>query len=237
MKTYKLLIGGQRYEAQVLEYSPHHAKININGIDYLIEIEDDIQAGIPVLPQQEKSVPLAPALSSGFAADSGEIRAPLPGVITSLKVQEGDSVKKGQTILILEAMKMESEISAPVDCVIGTIHVKERAPVQEGDLLMTLTGVQVKEKPASKSSRTEAVPAAKDNKPVDGIVRAPLPGLILDVKVRPNEMVNVDQVLLILEAMKMESEIHSTFRGKVRKVLVQKGDSVQEGDPLLELEV
>lgn len=237
MKTYKLIIGGQRYEAQVLEYASDHAKININGTDYLIQIEDDIQSQIPVLPQQEKAVPLAAAFSSGFASDSGEIRAPLPGVIASIKVKEGEAVTKGQTILVLEAMKMESEISAPVDCVIGKIHVKEHAPVQEGDLLMSLEGVQIKEKHAAKPIRRQSTPPSPETKAKDGIIRAPLPGVIIDLKVSPGDTVREDQVLLILEAMKMESEIHSTLSGRIRKIYVQKGASVQEGDPLIELEV
>ncbi|MBW6513146.1 MAG: biotin/lipoyl-binding protein [Candidatus Syntrophosphaera sp.] len=236
MKTYKLIIGGQRYEAQVLEYSSDHAKININGTDYLIQIEDDTQSQIPVLPQQEKAVPLAAAFSSGFSADTGEIRAPLPGVISSLRVQEGDAVKKGQTILVLEAMKMESEIAAPVDCVIGSIHVKEHAPVQEGDLLMTLEGVEISAKQVAKPARQQASPAPAETKTRDGIIRAPLPGTIIELKVRPGETISEQQVLLILEAMKMESEIHSSLAGKVKQIHVQKGDSVQEGDPLVELE-
>ncbi|HOY85090.1 MAG TPA: biotin/lipoyl-binding protein [Candidatus Syntrophosphaera sp.] len=235
MKTYKLIIGGQRYEARVLEYTPSHAKININGTDYLIQIEDDALPQVPVLPQQEQAVPLAPAFSSDFASGTGEIRAPLPGVIASLKVKEGEAVKKGQTILVLEAMKMESELAAPVDCVVEKIHVKDRAPVQEGDLLMTLTGIEIKEKPAAKPARPQNLPPAK-TAPADRIVRAPLPGNIIEVKVQPGEFVREDQTLLILEAMKMESEIHSNLSGKVLKVHVQKGDNVQEGDPLIELE-
>lgn len=235
MKTYKLIIGGQRYAAQVLEYSPSHAKININGTDYLIQIEDDTLSQVPVLPKQEQSVPLAPALSSGFSPDTGEIRAPLPGVIASLKVKEGDAVKKGQAILVLEAMKMESEIAAPVDCVIGKIHVKEHAPVQEGDLLMTLEGLQIKPAPVSKPSRQKVQPPS-ESKVRDGVIRAPLPGTIVELKVKEGEMVREDQVLLILEAMKMESEIHSYLSGRIAKIHVRKGDSVQEGDPLVELE-
>ncbi len=235
MKTYKLIIGGQRYEARVLEYTPSHAKININGTDYLIQIEDDALPQVPVLPQQEQAVPLAPAFSSDFASGTGEIRAPLPGVIASLKVKEGEAVKKGQTILVLEAMKMESELAAPVDCVVEKIHVKDRAPVQEGDLLMTLTGIEIKDKPAAKPARPQNLPPAK-TAPADRIVRAPLPGSIIEVKVHPGEVVREDQTLLILEAMKMESEIHSNLSGKVLKVHVQKGDNVQEGDPLIELE-
>ena len=78
MKTYKLIIGGQRYEAKIVEYTSSQARININGTDYLVQIEDDMLPKAPVLPQQEQAVPLAPAFSSDFASGSGELRAPLP---------------------------------------------------------------------------------------------------------------------------------------------------------------
>ncbi len=138
MKTYKLIIGGQRYEARVLEYSSSHAKININGADYLIQIEDDTLTQVPVLPQQEQAVPLAPAFSSDFASGRGEVRAPLPGVIASLRVKEGEAVKKGQTILVLEAMKMESEIHGNLSGRVAKVYVKAGDTVQEGDPLVEL---------------------------------------------------------------------------------------------------
>jgi len=237
MKTYKLIIGGERYEAKVLEYTPTHAKICINGTDYLIQIEDDTQINIPKLAAQEKAVPLAPSFSSGYEAGSGEMRAPIPGVIAAIPVKEGDAVKKGQTIIVLEAMKMESEIAAPVDGVIGKILVKERSPVQEGDLLMILKGDEIKEKPVAKPIRKPApAPVEPSLQGQDKVIRAPIPGTIIEVKVRPGDRVEFEQSVLTLEAMKMESEIHSSFSGRVKTVHVQKGDSVQEGDPLLELE-
>lgn len=67
------------------------------------------------------------------------------------------------------------------------------------------------------------------------IVKAPLPGLILDVNVNPGDMVKAGQNLLMMEAMKMENQVEATHDGTVKKVFVQKGDSVAEGDSLVEL--
>ncbi len=238
MKTFKLTISGEKFEARVVEYTPTFAKININGTDYEIQIEDDTIVQVPKLAGQDKAVPLAPSFSSGFEPNSGEMRAPLPGVIVSIPVKEGDKVSKGQTIMILEAMKMESEIAAPVSGTIKSISVKERSPVQEGDLLMIFEGMEIKEQSAPRFTKPLARPAAPNDSvaPRDNIVRAPIPGLILDVKVREGEMVSIDQVLIVLEAMKMESDIHSTLSGRVTKIHARKGDTVQEGDPLLEVE-
>ena len=237
MKTYKLRINGVKFDARVMEYTETQAKININGTDYVILIEEDNPHQVPKLASQDKAVPLAPSFSSGFEAGTGELRAPIPGVIASIKVKEGDKVSKGQTIITLEAMKMESEIAAPADGVIGKISVKERSPVQEGDLLMIIKGEQVKEKPASRPSRNgNAASAPCPPQVTDNVMRAPLPGLVIELLVKAGDMIDTDSTVLILEAMKMESEIHSTLKGRVSKVHVGKGDSVQEGDPLIEVE-
>nr|MDK2851165.1 hypothetical protein [Candidatus Cloacimonadota bacterium] len=246
MKTYKLIIGGERFEARILEHSSNHAKININGDDYLVQIEEDHQSDVPKLEGRDRAVPMAPSFTSGIDLASGEVRAPLPGVIIKIPVREGDKVKSGQTIVVIEAMKMESEISSPIDATISKIMVKERTLVQEGDVLMTLESDEVtasaqknaKSKASPKYQRIETVQnspaqsAASD----DNVVKAPIPGTIIDVPVNVNQYVHDGDVAVILEAMKMESEIHFTKNGKVKKIHVKRGDSVQEGDPLIELE-
>lgn len=238
MKTYKLIINNEKYDARIVEYTPTHAKININGTDYLVQIEDDKVQHVPKLANQEKSVPLAPSFSSGTDPGSGEIKAPIPGVIVSIPVKEGEAVKKGQTIIILEAMKMQSEIASPFDAKIGKIFVKERSPINEGDLMMTLVGADVKPSATPKQARpSSSVPTAAIDAPKDKILRAPLPGVIIEIKTTLNSYLNEGDVVLILEAMKMESEIHCNLSGTVSKILVSKGDLVQEGDPLIEFEV
>ncbi len=238
MKTYKLVINGEKYAARVLEYSGTHAKVSVNGTEFYIQIEQDQPSVVPKLASQEMAVPIAPNFSSNHETGTGDVKAPIPGVISSISVKEGDMVKKGQTLLILEAMKMESEIAAPVDGKIIKISIKERSPVQEGDVLMVIENKELLDKQAAKPVRRPSMPApapvefaAKDN-----ILRAPIPGSIIDVLVKPGDQVNESTVVLILEAMKMESEIHSNGSGKILKVHVRKGDMVQEGDPLIELE-
>lgn len=237
MKTYKLTINNEKYDARVVEYSSTHAKININGTDYIVHIEDETVASVPKLANQEKAVPLAPAFSSGVDVGTGEVKAPLPGVIVSIPVAEGEMVKKGQTIIVLEAMKMQSEIASPFDAKIGKIFVKERSPINEGDLMMTLLGLDVKPAGKPKPIRsTASVPTEASLANSDNTLRAPLPGSIIEVKATVGSYVKEGDLLLILEAMKMESEIHSNHSGKIVKINVSKGDLVQEGDPLIEFE-
>ncbi len=243
MKTYKFIIGGERFDARILEHSSSHAKINVNGHDYLVQIEDDHLGDVPKLAGRDRAVPMAPSFTSGIDLSSGEVRAPLPGVIVSIPVREGEEVKRGQTIVVIEAMKMESEISSPVDAKIGRIMIKERSLVQEGDVLMTLEGDELKapQTKAPKAQRFQDIQAVQNvSAPAplaDGnILKAPIPGTIIDVAVREGQAVHDGDVAVVLEAMKMESDIHFAQSGKVKRIHVKRGDNVQEGDPLIELE-
>jgi biotin carboxyl carrier protein len=238
MKTYKLKISGEIYEAKVVEYTDEHAKVNVNGTDYTITFIEDDTRQVPKLASQEKAVPLAPTLTSGFEAGTGELRAPIPGVIHAIKVKEGDKVTKGQTLLLLEAMKMETEIAAPMDGVIKEIKIKERELVKEGDLMILIQGDEVKPAPAPKPAAKPAASAPAPAAPVktDTVMYAPLPGLVVDVFVEVGQQLNIDDRVLVLEAMKMESDIFSTLKGRIKKVYVKNGDSVQEGEPLVEVE-
>ena len=86
---------------------------------------------------RSKPVPIKEAKPKP-AAGLSKVDAPLPGTIFKLNVKEGDSVKKGQTILILEAMKMENNILAEKDGVINKIHVAEGDAVLQGDILVEI---------------------------------------------------------------------------------------------------
>lgn len=150
MKTYKLLINGVKYEATVLEYSSSHAKISVNGYDHLINIEDDKQNKDPKLEGFERSVPqpiqpIAHAVPAApvapkpvVSAGDNILRAPIPGVIIDVFVHEGQTVADGDVVLILEAMKMESDIHIFQSGRVKTVHVRKGDSVQEGDPLVEL---------------------------------------------------------------------------------------------------
>lgn len=107
-------------------------KVNVNGTSYEIEIE----------LMSETEAAAAPALAKAEAPKAtgeGEaVNAPMPGTILDVKVNVGDSVKKGQVLMILEAMKMENEIMAGVDGVVTSVGVTKGAAVQSGDALCTI---------------------------------------------------------------------------------------------------
>ena len=85
-----------------------------------------------------KAAPKAAASVATGAEGSVKINAPMPGKILAVKANAGDAVKKGQVLLILEAMKMENEIQAPEDGTVASINVKEGATVEAGSLLASL---------------------------------------------------------------------------------------------------
>ena len=104
-------------------------RVNVNGTAYEVEIEE--MTGAPAAAP----VAAAPAAPAG----AGErVAAPMPGNILSVNVAAGDTVKKGQVLMILEAMKMENEIMAPCDGKVTAVAVTKGAAVESGALLCTI---------------------------------------------------------------------------------------------------
>jgi len=93
----------------------------------------------PVLVEDERARRLAES-PRGFSAPSGEvaIKSPMPGLIVAVKVSHGQDVKKGETLVILESMKMENELKAPRDGKVGAVRVEARQAVEQGQILVTI---------------------------------------------------------------------------------------------------
>lgn len=108
-------------------------RVNVNGTSYEVEIEE--MTGAPAAaPVSAPAAAPAPA-----ASGTGEaINSPMPGNILAVNVAAGDSVKKGQVLMVLEAMKMENEIMAPRDGKVTAVAVAKGAAVESGALLCTI---------------------------------------------------------------------------------------------------
>ena len=119
--------------------------VTVNGVAYNVTVEEGTGtaaasapvAAAPVAAPAPAAAPAAPAAPAG-AAGSVTVTAPMPGNILDVKVKAGDSVKAGDTLLILEAMKMENESSAPQDGTIASVNVRKGDVVNSGDLLCTM---------------------------------------------------------------------------------------------------
>ena len=104
-------------------------KITVNGVAYNVQVEE-VNGAAPVAA--------APAAAPAPAGDAEVVAAPMPGTILSVNVKAGDSVKKGDVLAILEAMKMENEIMAPHDATVAAVHVNKGESVDTGAAIVSL---------------------------------------------------------------------------------------------------
>lgn len=145
MKEYKYIINGNQYNVTIGDINDNIAQVEVNGTSYKVELEKAPavavkpavvrQAVAPTKPAVQTTVVNKPAL---VAAGKSGVKSPLPGVILDIKVNVGDTVKKGQTIIILEAMKMENNINADKDGTVTAISVNKGDSVLEGSVLVTI---------------------------------------------------------------------------------------------------
>lgn len=141
MQKLKFNINGKHYEATVAETSHNVAEVELNGKKYTVEVERAESVAVPHIaaPKPAAAAPVAaPAAAPKAAAGANSVTAPLPGSVTVVNVKAGDSVKAGQTLIIIEAMKMENEVLAPADGTVTAVHVSGGQAVQQGDALLDL---------------------------------------------------------------------------------------------------
>ncbi len=145
MKTYKFKINGKDYDVTIGEAEGKMLQVNVNGADYQVELEN-APASAPAAPAAPAAAapaaatpaPAAPATPKAPAGAGEKVNSPLPGVIVEVSVKEGQAVKSGQKVAVLEAMKMENEISAPKDGTITAIHVNKGDSILEGAPIVTI---------------------------------------------------------------------------------------------------
>ena len=147
MKEYKYKINGNLYNVVIGDIEENIAHVEVNGTHYTVEMEKKPKAAPapkPVVrPAAKPAAAPAPAAAAPAAkpaaggAKSG-VKSPLPGVILDIKCNVGDEVKKGQTVIILEAMKMENSINADKDGKIAAINVSKGESVLEGTDLVII---------------------------------------------------------------------------------------------------
>ena len=143
MKEYKYKINGNEYAVSLNEVCDTTAKVTVNGEEYTVEWEKPVEEKplVKVQPAAAKPAAAAPAPAAKPAvapAGGHGIKTPLPGVIIGVKVNIGDSVTKGQTVVVLEAMKMENNINADRDGKVTAIQVAKGDTVADGAVLVVL---------------------------------------------------------------------------------------------------
>ena len=158
MSQYKFKINGKDFDVTVNSVEGKNASVTVNGVDYNVELSEPVAGGVtsvggvapkaggaapsntpaapglPTSPATAGSVPASAVRPEGRSeAGAGKkIVSPLPGVIIDVCVKEGDTVKRGQKIAVIEAMKMENDILAESDGTVTAIYVKKTDSVLEG---------------------------------------------------------------------------------------------------------
>ena len=141
MKEYKYKINGNEYAVCINEVNDTTANVTVNGEEFKVEWEKpkEEKPVIKVQPVAAKPATTpAPAAPAAATANGYAIKTPLPGVIIDVKVNVGDMVKKGTTVVVLEAMKMENNINADRDGKVIAVQVAKGDTVADGAVLVVL---------------------------------------------------------------------------------------------------
>jgi biotin carboxyl carrier protein len=125
--VYSLIVDGRSHEAYIYQAEDDNWHVLLHGRLYPVTVEDE----------REKRLRAA---AGGGVAETGEyhLRAPMPGLVVAIPVTEGQEIKKGQVILILESMKMQNELKSPRDGTIGRIRVKGGESVEQKQTLLSI---------------------------------------------------------------------------------------------------
>lgn len=134
MKQYRITVNGTTYEVEVEEVKGGETAARPNTVPVQRAVAPAPAAKAAPAPKKQPEPKAAPAPTGG----ANTMKAPMPGTILKVLVQEGQAVKRGEVLCILEAMKMENEIVAPADGVVRGVYVKEQQNVQLDAPLMDL---------------------------------------------------------------------------------------------------
>ena len=151
MRTYSYNVNGAQYDVTIESIQGQVAKVNVNGVAFDVEMlgapitEGDLPAAAPAAapaattaaPAAAPATPAA-APAKGAAGAGTPVKAPLPGVVTTVLVANGQAVKKGDTVVVLEAMKMENNITAECDGTVSGVCCAAGDSVMEGTTLVTI---------------------------------------------------------------------------------------------------
>ena len=127
MKKYNITVNGTTYEV-IVEEADGVSAVPV----YTAPVATPVAAPVAAAPKA------APAPKANSASGANKVSAPMPGTILEIKVSAGQSVKKGDVICVLEAMKMENDIPAPCDGVIASVNVQKGASIAANDVIATI---------------------------------------------------------------------------------------------------
>ncbi len=150
MKKYQYKVQGVDFDVEIQEVEGNIAKVNVNGIPFEVELQQPINAAKhPTIVKPKVAAPAAvsaapaaptasPAPAAGAAGAGSAVKSPLPGTITSVNVKVGDTVAVGDTLVVLEAMKMQNNIESEYAGTVTAVNVAPGDVVMEGGVLLSI---------------------------------------------------------------------------------------------------
>jgi len=152
MKNYKFKINGNKYSVDINEVEGQEIKLEVNGTPYTVTVDKEMRAQRPRTTTIINNNNAAPRVSAaagdvqrssaprpGSAAGGTKVTSPLPGTILDVFVNVGDQVKVGQTVVLLEAMKMENNIESDTEGTVTAVNVRKGDSVLEGEALIVVS--------------------------------------------------------------------------------------------------
>lgn len=256
MKKFKFTIAGQPYDTTVNEIEPNVCEVTVNGTVFQVEIEKQetvkkkpVVAPRPAATATGAAVSASKPAAAPASAGTTVVKSPLPGSIVKVMVQAGQDIKKGDTLLTMESMKMENVIASEVTGKVKSVLVQPGQNVMQDDKLVEIEVAAAaapapvaetpKASPAHAAPKAEPAPApapkaAPAAAPAGGTkITSPLPGSVIKVLVSEGQAVKKGDTLLTLESMKMENAIMADCDGTVSKIAVTAGQNVMQDDLLI----
>ena len=240
MEDFKFKIAGKNYTTKVVEEEGGSLLVTVNGKTYQVELPGRTPAPKPVI-RPAGGVAAAPVAAPAAAAPASDttVVAPLPGTITKVVAKAGQKVKKGDVLVVMEAMKMANDIVAEANGTVKAVSVSEGQSVNQGDVLIEFQADAVAAPVAAPAPKAAPAPAAapapKAAPAGANAVTAPLPGTITQSLVKVGQQIKAGDTVVMMEAMKMENSITAEYDGTVKAILVQQGAQVQSGEALVEM--
>ena len=242
-KKFSFTIGGQKYDTTVKEIETNVAEVVVNGTSFIVEFQKKeskkVKAAHVAAPTAAPTASPVAAKPAGAAV----VKSPLPGSIVKVMVKPGDSIKKGDTLLTMESMKMENVVASEYTGTVKNVLVQAGQNVMQDDKLVEIETVAeaapapkavAAPQPAPAPAPAAAPAPAPAAAPVGGNkISSPLPGSVISVAVKEGQAVKKGDTLLVLESMKMENPILSDCDGTVTKIAVAAGQSVMQDDLLV----
>lgn len=204
--------------------------VTINGVSYSFNVKDGIDesalAKTAILPKSAE----APGVSETHTVES-----PLPGLVLKRTKKPGDKVAVGETVVVIESMKMENPINSPYSGIIQEILIMQGDQIESGQPLFRVGTVA--HGGVNTVSRAAEAPAKAPTKAASAFgaqtrIESPLPGLVLRIYKQPGEKVSAGESILVLESMKMETPINSAVSGVIESIAVKQGDQIESGQLL-----